>query len=289
MPVEIGSGLGRKRSWSLGASTHPRSHHQDQSSCRHHQGGDSFEPIYSGVHVEIGGGGGEECLARVGLGRQRSRSAGELMRLRHGNPGGSEGVVGGRELCGYHQEQHEERSTDTVTGRQQSRGVGEKIRPHMHPHVHPPQLAVPETRPLALGDKYVDGRGSPSCSRMRFLVQAPLRCHCLPLLIYNIVLYLNIKPTPTIFNLNLNTRHPHKHNINQCPVLSSVCVRILRPTIARSCHPALDLDLPFNPRNIVHPPPHLPPTSPLLQQQASQNQELLTRRFMSRNLNVEDT
>lgn len=168
MPAGIGSGLGRKRSRSVGASTHTRPHHH-QPSYRHHQGGVSIERICSGVRVECSGRGGEQYPARVGLGRQRSRSAGEIMLLRHGHgqgcPGGSGGIVEGRDLRGYYQEQQEGRWADTVMGRQRSHSVGEKIRPHMHPHVHPPRSAVPETRPLALVDKYIDRRGSSSYSR----------------------------------------------------------------------------------------------------------------------------
>lgn len=96
MPAGIGSRLGRKRSRSMGVSTHPHSD-QHQPSYQHHQGGASFEPIYSGVYVEYGVGTAEERPVRFGLGRQRSWSAGEIMHLQHGHghPGRSGSVAGG--------------------------------------------------------------------------------------------------------------------------------------------------------------------------------------------------
>jgi hypothetical protein len=188
----MGMGMGRQRSRSVGESLRPytRLHpqpHPHPHPQRQPYGRSGLEPVHAdpsaregGVRAGTGEAAGEE--RSVGLGRQRSRSAGEMhSRLyphtRH-------------HLHDERQQHQERRHVETVhtfsgpgngqqvqanegegegphvgmsMGRQRSQSAGANVYAHQHPYQHPqPPPAFAQTRPLNLVDKPLKWKDSGS-------------------------------------------------------------------------------------------------------------------------------
>lgn len=158
VPVEIGIGMGRQRSQSAGHKTLQRPYPQRHLRRHETQFGHPGMSVGVGTVAE-----GEEQIvglqgtsAEFGIGRRRSRSAGESKRppqrqeFRSGIDCESIGVINGEEGRNIH-------SQGTGMGRQRSQSMGEG--PHRKSNNPTPPLA--HTRPLALVEKY-SRRNDPS-------------------------------------------------------------------------------------------------------------------------------